>query len=122
MRRIAAVVSIAAMLVVLLPSASLGDTSRVRARGCRNNPHWEPERRRISKGDRIVWKNAARCDHTVHAYGRGWRKAVTLDPGERTAKRFRRTGTYKFRCLVRGHSVLSDGVCSGMCGRIRVRR
>lgn len=122
MRRVVAAVSMAALLVALLPSASLGDTRRFKAAGCTEDPHWEPMKRRISKGDRVVWKNPTSCDHTVHAYGRGWSKASTLAPGERTAKKFRRTGTYKFRCLSRGHSVLEDGVCTGMCGRVRVRR
>lgn len=121
MRRVLAAVSMAALLVAVLPSTSLGDTRRFKAAGCTEDPHWEPMKRRISKGDRVVWKNPTSCDHTVHAYGRGWRKATALAPGERTAKRFKKTGTFKFRWLTRGHSVLENGVCTGMCGRVRVR-
>lgn len=108
------------LLPVLVAPASLGDTSRFRAVGCTEDPHWEPTTRRISKGDRIVWRNPTSCQHTVTAYGRGWSKSTALSPGETTAKRFRRTGTYKFRCMTAGHSVLQDGVCNGMCGRVRV--
>ena len=122
MRRAAVAISMGVVLVVGLAPASLGDTSRFRAVGCTDNPRFDPTVRRISRGDRIVWKNRASCTHTVHAYGRGWSKATTLSPGERTAKKFRRRGTYKFRCLIAGHSNLSEGVCSGMCGRVRVRR
>ena len=122
MRRIAAASSIAALLLVVLAPASLGDTSRIRAAGCRENPHWEPTTRTITKGDRIVWKNPTRCDHTVTAYAGMWEKNTALDPGESTSKRFRRAGRYKFRCLVVGHSALEDGVCTGMCGRVRVTR
>lgn len=122
MRRALAVISIAALLLVGLAPTSLGDTSRFRASGCTENPRWEPTLRTIDKGDRIVWKNPTSCDHTVNAYGGGWSKAAALPPGDTTAKKFRRTGTYKFRCLTTGHSVLENGVCSGMCGRVRVTR
>lgn len=122
MRRVTAVISVGALLVVLLAPTSLGDTRRFKAAGCTENPHWEPMKRRISKGDRIVWKNPASCDHTVTAYSGRWSKSTALPPGDKTAKRFRRTGIYKFRCLTRGHSVLENGVCTGMCGRVRVTR
>ena len=122
MRRATAAISIAALLVVMMAPTSLGDTSRFRAVGCTENPHWEPTTRTISKGDRIVWKNPTSCEHTVNAYGGGWSKATGLPPGATTAKKFRRVGTYRFRCLTRGHSVLENGVCTGMCGRVRVTR
>lgn len=122
MRRAAAAISIGALLVVLLAPTSLGDTSRFRAMGCTENPHWEPTARTISKGDRIVWKNPTSCEHTVNAYGGGWSKATGLPPGGSTAKKFRQVGTYKFRCLTQGHSVVENGVCTGMCGRVRVTR
>lgn len=122
MRRLAAITSIAALLLVVLAPSSLGDTSRFRARGCTGDPSWDPMVRKISKGDRIVWKNPTNCNHTVNAYGGGWSKATGLPPGERTAKRFKKTGTFRFRCLTQGHSVLDNGVCTGMCGRVRVTR
>jgi plastocyanin len=122
MRRIAVATSIGALLLVLLAPSSLGDTSRFRGVGCVDNPHWKPSIRTITKGDRIVWKNAASCQHTVNAYGRGWTKSTALSPGDTTAKRFRKTGTYKFRCLTQGHSVLENGTCNGMCGKVRVTR
>lgn len=117
-----AVTLVAALSVVLFASVSMGDTRRFRAQGCKEDPHWEPTVRRITKGDRIVWKNPTRCEHTVTAYAGKWSKDTALAPGERTAKRFRRTGRYKFRCMTPGHSILQDGVCTGMCGKVRVRR
>lgn len=123
MRRALAVASIGALLlVVLMAPASLGDTRRFKAAGCSEDPRWEPTKRRIFKGDRIVWKNPTNCDHTVTAYRGRWSKSTGLAPGDKTAKRFKRAGTYKFRCLTVGHSVLEDGVCTGMCGRVRVTR
>lgn len=121
MRRVAAIIPICALLVVLTASTSWSDTSRFKAAGCDRDPQWEPARRAIAKGDRVVWRNPTNCTHTVSAYGGGWSKSTGLSPGERTAKRFRRTGTFKFRCLVRGHSALENGICYGMCGRVRVR-
>ncbi len=121
-RRAAAATVIGVLVVVLMAPTSLGDTARFGASGCKENPHWEPAKRTISKGDRIVWKNPTSCDHTVTAYSGRWDKNTGLAPGDSTSKRFRRAGLYKFRCMTVGHSVLEDGVCTGMCGRVRVTR
>lgn len=83
---------------------------------------WNPSPQHISRGTRVVWTNPEHLGavHDVTAYGRGWDKRVVLQPGERTGKRFRKTGTYKYRC--RRHSHLGDGGCHGMCGVIHVMR
>lgn len=113
---------IGALAIVLLAPVAAGDTRRFKAQGCREDPHWEPRVRRITKGDRIVWKNPTDCEHTVTAWKGRWSKDTTLEPGERTTKRFRRAGRFKFRCMTPGHSIVEDGVCRGMCGKVRVRR
>ena len=100
----------------VLPSASLGDTFRVRAT---NDDTWRPAVRRIHKGDRVVWRNPSNDEHTVTAYGRNWNKDTFLPEGGSTAKRFRRRGVFKYYCELHGH-VAADGTCHGMCGRIRV--
>jgi plastocyanin len=120
------VVAITAGLV-LTPASSLADTKRFRAAGQAGSFRWEPTVRRIAKRDRIVWKNPTGTSHTVTAYGGRWSKNTLLSPGEKTAKRFRRPGVYKFRCTINAgtpaaHSTLQGGQCSGMCGRVRVRR
>lgn len=120
MRRVAVVTSIGFLLLGLLAPSSLGETSRIKAAGCTDGPRWDPTGRTISKGDRIVWSNPTSCDHTVTAYSGRWNKSTGLPPGARTAKTFKRTGTYKFRCLTQGHSVLENGICNGMCGKVRV--
>jgi plastocyanin len=114
--------SVAVLLLVFLVPSSIGETSRLKAKGCRENSHWDPEVRRIAKGDRIVWKNAADCTHTVTSYGGNWSKDTTLKSGEKTAKRFNSTGRFKFRCMVPGHSVIDGGKCQGMCGKIVVKQ
>jgi plastocyanin len=121
LRRATAAGSIGVLLMVVFAPTSFGDTSRFRAVGCTEDPHWEPTKRAITKGDRIVWKNPTSCNHTVTAYSGRWSKNTTLRPGDSTRKRFRRTGLYKFRCMTVGHSAVEDGVCNGMCGRVRVR-
>lgn len=58
--------------------------------------------------------------HELTAYGRNRDKDTLLDPGEQTAKRFRRIGTYKYRCRL--HSTMTNGRRDGMCGVIHVAR
>lgn len=82
---------------------------------------WDPATRSIGKGDRIVWTNPTGQNHTVSAYGGNWSKSTQIAPGEKTRKKFRKRGTFRFRCLVRGHSSISDGRCVGMCGQIVVQ-
>jgi plastocyanin len=120
------VVAITAGLI-LTPVSSLADTKRFRAAGQPGSFRWEPTVRRIAKRDRIVWKNPTGTSHTVTAHRGRWSKNTLIRPGERTAKRFRRAGVYKFRCTINAgtpaaHSTLQNGQCSGMCGRVRVRR
>ncbi len=115
--------ALAMVCVVAFQGSSLAESYRVKAvRNAEGNWLWSPDYKGILKGDRIVWKNPAtsRVHHTVTAFGGGWSKDVRIDPGETTAKRFRTTGAYFYRC--RNHSTLSNGVCRGMCGHIHVSR
>jgi plastocyanin len=106
-----------ALCVGLLAASAAADTKRVKATA---NDRWNPDFRHITPGDRIIWKNPARHDelHDLKSYGGNWNKDETLSPGESTRKRFRRTGTFKYRCVI--HSNMSQGQCSGMCGVIHV--
>jgi plastocyanin len=106
----------------LFPGSSLGDTFRIRMAGSFPNFRYEPDVRRIHRNDRINFKNPESqfASHTVTAYGGNWQFDVTLSSGENVFRRFRRIGVFKFRC--RFHSDLDQGVCTGMCGKVRVRR
>jgi len=115
-RRIVVMV-VALVALVVLAGPSPADTFRVKATSERT---WNPAFRHISKGDRIVWKNPTSGTHTVTAYSGRWSKNTTLPAGERTSFRFRRTGSYKYRCTRPGHSAVVNGECSGMCGEIHV--
>jgi plastocyanin len=118
-RKPAAGVIVAALVaasVVLLSAPSYAVTKRVSGAGVT----WTPSFRRITVGDRIVWR-AASGSHTVTAYrkrsgkrGRRWRKDVTLSAGQSTARRFTRPGLYRFKCTFHASQ--------GMIGAIRVVR
>ena len=109
-------VVLAAFALVAVPATALGDTFRVKAT---DEQTWHPARRRIHRGDKVVWKNPTNFTHTVTAYSNNWDKNTVLNADERTSKIFHRKGVYKYRCTI--HSTLVNGTCSGMCGRIRVR-
>ena len=115
------VLALAVAAVFVFAAPSLGDTYRFRASGTGSGSTWQPDTRHAARGDRIVWKNPTNAAHNVVAYSNNWEKDTFLNPGERTSKRFRRAGTYKFRCTLNGHSHLADnGACHGMCGKVVV--
>jgi plastocyanin len=78
---------------------------------------WKPKITTVATGTKVVWK-AVSGTHTVTAYKGSWSKNVTISQGQTTSFTFKNAGTYKFRCTF--HSTLSNGVCSGMCGKVVV--
>lgn len=109
------------LVIALLAAAGISFGGPVRIRATAGN-EWNPAYQHVAPGTRVVWVNPERLDRTHHlvAYGRGWSKDEVLSPGERTGKRFRRVGTYKYRCRL--HSHVQDGRCHGMCGVVHVMR
>ena len=113
----------AAGLLTAVPATSAGATYGVRAAGSVGSFRWEPDFRHITKGNRVRWRNPTNVTHRVVAYRGPWSKSTSIAPGESTVKKFRRAGTYLYRCTVTGHSSLSSsGECSGMCGEVHVTR
>jgi len=113
----------AAACLLLVDASSFAVTRTFTATGDVGSWAWTPTRRRIHRGDRIRWTNPTSVSHKVVAYGGNWSYDRTVPSGETIRKRFRRRGRFRFRCTIPGHSELSaDGVCSGMCGRVVVRR
>jgi plastocyanin len=122
-RRSARLMIVAVLAASFIPSFSQpasADTFRIRAAGSFPSFNWDPSVRRIHRNDRIRWVNNQGNNHNIRAYGGNWRYRKSLGPGTTRSRRFRRRGTFKFRCAI--HSSISSGQCSGMCGRIRVRR
>ena len=111
-------IAAAAAAVMLVPTAALSATKTVTAR----MDSWGPARVDIKRGDTVRWTNPSSSIriHTVTSASNNWTKSTRLMPGDTTSKRFRQTGTYKFRCLE--HSVMVGRQCDGMCGVIRVTR
>lgn len=115
-RRIAFAVLVAALALALTLAGTAAARQVIRTK----SNFYDPKRSSVSNGEKVIWKNPTNTDHTVTAYGGNWSKDVKLDPGERTSFTFSQNGTYKFRCKIIGHSSLSYGVCSGMCGKVVV--
>jgi plastocyanin len=81
---------------------------------------WKPKHAYIGRGDRIRWKNPTSRIHDVRAYDKGtnWDFYRVLSPGESTLRKFRKRGTFFYRCA--RHSGIVSGKCRGMCGVIHV--
>ena len=79
--------------------------------------HWKPKITNITHGTKVTWK-AISGNHTVTAYKGHWSKNTRINQGQSTSFTFSNAGVYKFRCTF--HSTLSNGVCSGMCGKVVV--
>jgi plastocyanin len=99
-------------IAFVVPSASaeepLGTTETHRVRMVDGNA-FRPRRITISRGDRVRWVNRASVTHTTTSNGGLWNE--TLQPGERFSRRFRRAGTFGYRCTIH----------AGMTGTIVVR-
>ncbi len=120
-RRLGILALAAACVVAFAPPAESG-RARIKAAGSPGNWKWDPSFKHIIKGSVVIWKNPTSVTHRVVAYSDNWKKNTELPSGERTRKRFRKTGAYLYRCTQPGHSTLSGGECSGMCGQIHVAR
>ncbi len=107
----------AAVAVVGLAAPSLGDTTRIKAVKQDGKYVWNKDFVSIAKGDKVVWKNPTSVNHTVTFY-EGATKNTTINPGERTSKKFKTRGAKYYRCTL--HSQLNDGECTGMCGHVHV--
>jgi plastocyanin len=101
-------------LLVLVPATSAQALVRVNATATHT---FQPRKIHVARGSRVVWKSLSGT-HTVTAYSSNWSKNTTINTGQTTSFRFRHKGVFLYRCLI--HSTLVNGVCSGMCARIRV--
>jgi len=109
------VAGLAAVLLVSMAGTSFAKTYRVKARP---NDTWKKVHTYIGKGDKVVWKNPDSEVHDLTAYSGRWKVSKQLNPGNRFKKRFKKKGTYGYRCAV--HSGIVGGKCQGMCGFVHV--
>lgn len=119
-RRVVVVLALAVGLLSA-PGASVAGSSRFKAVSADGQYLWEPMKRSIAAGDRIVWVNPTSGDHTVTSYKGPWSKDKAVPAGERIKMKFNQPGKYKFHCTVKGHSAIDGGKCTGMCGTVVVR-
>ena len=111
--RFAAVLLVGALALSASGTALAGVDITIRWSGS----SWNPARVAIDRGDTVRWRSVSGT-HTVTAFGGGRSKDTRIAAGESTRRTFTSTGIYRFRCTL--HSTLSNGTCSGMCGRVRV--
>ena len=95
-------------------TGTMAATKKVRAKGQK----WRPVHTYIARNDKVRWTNPTNQVHDIKAYGKGWRFSKILQPGQRATKRFKKRGTFKFRCV--RHSGIVGGKCQGMCGFVHV--
>jgi len=121
-RRTSLVLTAFMILTVIAATAAVAHGRATPARATKTvraiATHWTPTTVRISKGDVIKWR-AVSGTHTVTAYGANWSFNKDLSTGDVEDRTFRRAGTFTFRCQF--HSTLTNGHCSGMCGKVVVR-
>ena len=120
MRR-AAIATLIAGALVFTGGQTTAATKVITASGSFGSFEWDPSSRTIHVGSRIKWTNGTDTSHVVAAYSDNWGKNTTIAPDESTTKKFKKKGTYLFRCTITGHSTLSNGDCSGMCGKVVVK-
>jgi len=112
-----AVLALAAGLT--LGTSGMADAVTVGVRGVFNGTRyvWSPKARTISRGTAVRWRSV-NGSHTVKSRGANWSYSRSLPLGTSVARAFNRRGTFRYYCTI--HGSVSNGVCTGMCGRIVV--
>jgi plastocyanin len=83
---------------------------------------YSPKTAHVNKGRNVKWTNEGSITHTVTFYKRpkgAKMSSFSLSPGAFKKRKVTKAGVYKYRCMVATHSSVSDGKCTGMCGKIR---
>ena len=117
MRRRMTTIAFATMLVLALSVQTAGAAVVIKGVSTTSGFRWKPHAVSVAVGTKVVWK-AVTGTHTVTSYKGKWSKSTTISQGTSTSFTFKAAGVYKFRCIF--HSTLSNGVCSGMCGKVVV--
>ena len=115
-KRIAAV-ALAAGLT--LGTAGVADAATVGVRGIFNGTRfvWSPKVKDITRGTAVRWR-AVDGNHNVRSRGANWSYSRNLPLGAAVSRTFNIRGTFRYYCTI--HGSVSNGVCTGMCGSIRV--
>ncbi len=120
--RLAAAVAVGGVL--LFPAASQGGGVTVTAAGGPVGPtwRWEPSEVSVPVGGKVTWVNPTSSLHHVTAYDGPWKGFLHVEGGGGEATRkFKKPGTYRYRCDIQTHSELIGGTtCVGQCGTVTV--
>jgi plastocyanin len=118
-RRVRGIAVVAVAVGLTLGTSGIADAVTVGVRGVFNGSRfvWSPTVRTIARGTTVRWR-AVDGNHTVKSRGANWSYFRNLPLGSSVARTFNRRGTFRFFCTI--HGSLSNGVCTGMCGRIVV--
>ena len=113
------VIALALSTLVLLGSAGVADAATVGVRGIFNGVRyvWSPKARTVPPGTTVRWR-AVDGTHNIKSIGANWTYFKTLPFGSTRTRTFNRRGTFRYVCTI--HGSVSNGTCSGMCGRIVV--
>ena len=103
----------ACILVAAFAPAAQARPVLVRGVGTR----WSPPAVSIDRGGVVTWRGGSKY-HDVIASGGNWSFHRALPVGVTVKRRFRGTGTFRYRCTY--HSTLIGTSCTGMCGSVRV--
>jgi plastocyanin len=112
--RVVVAAACALVLVITLTATAQARPVVVRGIGTR----WTPSTVTVARGAVVRWRGVSGF-HDVIAYGGNWSFHQGLPTGSAVKKRFRSSGTFRFRCTY--HSALIGDTCTGMCGSVVVR-
>jgi plastocyanin len=86
---------------------------------------YSPKTAHVKKGKKIKWTNKGSGPHTVSFYKKPSGsdiKGFSLSAGSSKKREPDKKGVYKYRCLIGSHSSLSNGQCTGMCGKLKIHK
>ncbi|MGH2723889.1 MAG: cupredoxin domain-containing protein [Actinomycetota bacterium] len=118
-RRVLAI-GIALVLVVAMSAVALAAVQKVKAV---DGNKFKPKHAYIERLDKIKWVNKDNITHNVKSTNlkKNWKYGPkTIKPGESVSRKFKKLGTYIYRCTL--HSAIVSGVCEGMCGFVHVQK
>ena len=118
-RRGRSIAALALAAGLAVGTSGAADAVTVGVRGIFNGTRyvWSPKSRAIVPGTAIRWR-AVDGSHNVKSRGSNWSYFRNLPRGTSVARTFNRRGTFRYFCTI--HGSVSNGVCTGMCGRIVV--
>lgn len=118
-RRRKGIAALALAVGLTLGTSGMADAVTVGVRGVFNGTRyvWSPKAKTITRGTIVRWRSVD-GSHTVRSRGANWSYFRNLPLGASVARTFNRRGTFRYYCTI--HGSISNGVCTGMCGRIVV--